>query len=328
MRTRVRSVASLLAVTLAAIGCGAASTSPSPSAAETASTPPSPSPVVTVTPPASPQPSGLGRLTGPYLGQTPPDTTPAVFAPGIVSDPLYTEYSGTFSPDGTEYYFYRFSDTEPSELLSSRVVDGGWTDPQALAIAAGYDAGEPHVTLDNQWLYFMWQRPVPEGEPSYLGDGGYYVAARTAGGWSEPTYAGQGMFLSSTQAGRMYTTDLSSARTDGTTYLARVATDHDGLFTGYERLTIEPFLGSQAHPCISPDGRFLLFDVDEGSHLFVSFRQADRRWSQAIDLSAHGFDPLAGGATFSPDGRYLFFSLDDDIWWVDAQVIEELEPET
>jgi hypothetical protein len=135
------------------------------------------------------------------------------------------------------------------------------------------------------------------------------------------------MFLSSTRDGRLYTTDLSSVQAEGTTYLAQITVD-DGLFTGYDRLAVQPFLGSQAHPCISPDGHYLLFDVESGNHLFVSFRQADATWGQAVDLSAHGFDPLAGGATISPDGKYLFFSLRGDIWWVDSEVIAALEPKT
>ena len=74
-----------------------------------------------------------------------------------------------------------------------------------------------------------------------------------------------------------------------------------------------------------PDGSYLLFDVD-GSYLFASFRKADGTWGDAMDLTKHGFDPLAGGATVSPDGKYLFFALKDDIWWVDSRVIEELRP--
>jgi hypothetical protein len=35
---------------------------------------------------------------------------------------------------------------------------------------------------------------------------------------------------------------------------------------------------------------------------------------------------MAGGAYVSPGGKYLFFGLDDDIWWVDSRVIEELRP--
>jgi hypothetical protein len=258
------------------------------------------------------------RLSGPYLGQVPPGTTPEIFAPGIVSDPDAFEYSGTFSPDGSEYYFNRDTADSENRLLFTKVVDGEWTAPEQLALTVGFQAGEPHVTLDNQRLYFMWKRPVPAGKPGWPA---YWVAKRTASGWSEPEYAGQGMFMSSSLDGQIYTTDMSSKQT----YLAKVVTV-DGVFTGYERLEIPGLSGSYSHPCIAPDGSYLLFDVD-GSHLFVSFRKADGTWGEAIDLTDHGFDPLAGGAYISPDGRYLFFGLNDDIWWVDSSVIEDLRPE-
>ncbi len=296
------SAISVVVVLLVLTGCADAepTTSSEPTASEPTSTP------TTTTP-----------LSGPYLGQEPPGMTPEVFAPGIVSDPNLFEYCGTFSPDGSEYYFNRISADSENTLLFTRIVDGAWTTPEQLALTAGYTAGEPHLTLDNKRLYFMWQRPVPEGKPGWPV---YYVVDRTAGGWSEPRYAGQGMFLSSSRDGQIYTTDMSSSQT----YLAKV-TVADGVFVDYERLTVPNASGSYAHPCISPDGSYLLFDVD-GSHLFVSFRIAAGTWGDAVDLTKHGFDPVAGGACVSPDGKYLFFALKDDIWWVDSQVIEELRP--
>ncbi len=303
--------------------CGATTSALPSSSAQ----PPVASPIPTSAPAATPITTPARPLTGAYLGQTPPGTTPTIFAPGVVSRPSFTEWSGTFSPDGTEYYFYRFTDATPSEILSSRVVDGAWTDPEPLGITAGFSGGTPHVSADNQRLYFMSDRPLPEGETSDIGGGGYWVAKRAAGGgWSSPTYAGQGMFLSSTRAGQMYTTDMSSWHADRSTYLAEVGADRAGAFTTYKRLAIDAYLGSQAHPCISPDGRYLLFDVSGGEHLLVSFRQADGTWGKAIDLTTKGFDQLAGGATLSPDGKYLFFHLRGDIWWVDARVVEELAP--
>lgn len=264
-------------------------------------------------------------LSGPYLGQTPPGMTPEIFAPGIVSDPDFTEFSGTFSPDGSEYYFYRFSASSEDKIYFSKVVDGKWTAPEQLAVTAGYIARQPYVTFDNQKLYFYWNRPVAEGQPGYPAKDGYYVSTRTANGWSEPSYAGLGMLISSSRDGQLYTTDISKMRTRRT-YLAKI-TVTDGLFTNYETLTVQPGMGNQAHPCIALDGSYLLFDVDGGSHLFISFKKADGSWGEAIDLTEHGFDPLAGGATISPDGKYLFFSLHDDIWWVDIKTVESLRPQ-
>ena len=265
-------------------------------------------------------PTAMPALSGAYLGQDPPGMEPKIFAPGIVSSDDSSEFSGTFSADGSEYYFYRFSDDMESMLLFSRIVDGIWTAPEQVAITAGYGAGEPHVTLDDQWLYFMWDHPVPEGKPKFPA---YFVSQRTVNGWSEPKYAGQGMYVSSTREGELFTTDMSTRNRTGKTYLVQVAVE-EGVFASMARLEIQARMGSQAHPCIAPDGSYILFDVDSGSHLFISFRQPDGTWGEAIDLVDHGFDALAGGAYVSPDGKYLFFALNRDIWWVDIAVIEGL----
>ena len=271
-------------------------------------------------PTESPMFAAVLQLSGPYLGQDPPGMEPEIFAPGLVSDPDYTEYSGSFSPDGSEYYFYRFSPTSESVLLFSKVVDGKWSVPEQLAATAEYVAFEPYVTFDNQRLYFAWGYPVSPGQPQFP----HFFVERTRDGWSEPQFAGQGMFLSSSQDGQLYTTDMSSRNVDGKTYIAKI-TVTDGVFSDYERLPIETPWGNPAHPCIALDESYILFDVGSGNHLFVSFR-ADGTWGEAIDLTREGFDPMAGGAYISPDGKYLFFSLNRDIWWVDIEVIENLRP--
>ena len=246
---------------------------------------------------------------------------PEIFAPGVVSSPDFSEYSGVFSPDGTEYYFYRYSPSLKSVLLFSKIIDGNWTVPEQLAVTSEYEAFEPFVTLDNQRLYFAWGYPVSAGQPPFP----YFFVNRTENGWSEPTFAGQGMFLSASQDGQIYTTDMSSRNVDRRTYLAKI-TVTDGVFSAYERQSIETPWGNPAHPCIALDGSYILFDVGSGNHLFISFRKADGAWGEPVDLTDHGFDPMAGGATISPDGKYLFFSLNKDIWWVDIQVIEKLRP--
>lgn len=87
----------------------------------------------------------------------------------------------------------------------------------------------PHVTFDNERLYFIWLHPLPPGEPDLPA---YFFVERAQDGWSEPEYAGQGMFLSSSRDGLLYTTDLSSRNANGRTYLVRLGTV-DGRFTEY-----------------------------------------------------------------------------------------------
>jgi hypothetical protein len=261
----------------------------------------------------------------PYIGQKPPGLIPEIFAPGIVSDPLAFEYSGTFSPDGAEYYFARESGNLGQMLMFTRFENGTWTSPSPCAFTGGYRAAEPHLTFDNHTLYFMWNRTVPPDQPLPPEESKYYFVERTPTGWTEPKLAGLGMFMSSTRDGQIYTTDMSKRATGGATFLARVTTS-DHVFTGFEKLNIKPRAGTQAHPCIAPDGSYILFDVNGGSYLYVSFKKPDGTWGDGIDLTKHGFDPLAGGASISPDGRYLFFALGGDIWWIDIKAVESLKP--
>ena len=63
-------------------------------------------------------------LKGPYLGQTEPGMKPEIFAPGIVSTEQFREFSGTFTPDGKEYYFFRFADS--AGMMVCKFLDEGW----------------------------------------------------------------------------------------------------------------------------------------------------------------------------------------------------------
>jgi len=254
----------------------------------------------------------------PYLGQTPPGMTPVIFAPGIVSTPDTKEWSCTFSSDSNEMYFYRIYENNYCKLLFCKYENGAWTDPQELELTSAYSASEPHITLDNQRLYFLWDdgsSDIPM----------YFMANRTTDGWSAPVVAGQGMYLTSDLNGLLYTTDMSSVMVNGKIYLAEVTTD-SGIFADYHRLVIQPYFGKQAHPGIAPDGSYIIFDIDGGNHMFVSFKRYDGNWSPAIDLTQHGFANESGGGYISPDGLYMFFQKDYDLWWVDTQVIKNLNP--
>ena len=273
------------------------------------------------------------QLRGPYLGQKTPGMTPEVFAPGVISRPDTREYSCVLAPDGAEVYFYRQFGNAPSKIFGCRMVDGAWTAPEEQAFSAAYSAFLPFVSFDNRWLYFNWI-----GHPGLPGDVAVFVSERKPEGWSEPKYAGQGMFVSQSRDGRLYITDLLSKSDKGMTCLAEV-TFEDGVFRQYKPL---PFSGpdiNRAHPCISPDGSYIIYDQGEGDHLLLSFKKKDGTWGEGIDLTKNGFEPLAGIPSVSPDGKYLFFkqgcrgsldmahsSTNRDVWWVDARVIERLRP--
>jgi hypothetical protein len=266
----------------------------------------------------------MSGLKGPYLGQKPPGMKPEIFAPGIVSvdEAKYTTI--TFSSIGNELYFYRW-DGSVARIYCCKVVNGIWTLPEEVSFTEGYKPMEPLITVDNKRIYFIWDKPVPAGEKETIFK--IWFTERADNGWSEPQYAGQGMFVSTDRNGNLYVTDMSSVIIDGKTYLSKVKTSV-GRFSSYEKQFIQPFSGVQAHPCIAPDGSYIIFDIDSGHHLFVSFKKSDGTWGTGIDLAENGFDIMAGGASITPDGKYLFFSCKGQLMWVDATIIEELRPKT
>jgi len=261
-------------------------------------------------------------LRGSYFGQKVPGKNPEVFAKGIISVPEGKYCTISFSGKMDEFYLYRWNGVK-AEVLFSKNENGSWPPLQEVSFTKGYKAMEPHITFNGNMIFFIWDKPIPAGgqETPFK----IWVSKRTPEGWSEPDYAGIGMFVSSDMEGNIYTTDMTSIMTTGKTYLAKVKVEN-GRFLEYDRLQITEFYGSQAHPCIAPDGSYILFDVDSGHHLFVSFKNSDGTWGNAIDLAQHGFDLMAGGASITPDGKYLFYSCNGQLMWVDIKIIEEVRP--
>ncbi len=256
----------------------------------------------------------IGASSSAYLGQTSPGLTPQVFAPGIVSIPSAMDFAGTFSPDGTEFYFTRRVDNGENVIFEAHLVNGAWTDPAPASFASGFVAFEPHVTADNQTIYFGWAHSQLSAEKSSLEDGGIWATDRTASGWSDPRYVGAGMFVSSDQGGQIYVTTFSAS---GGPNLSKVMLT-DRRFTTFENI------GSGVHPAIAPDGSYLVYD-DGNGNLRVRFLLEDGTWGIAKDLTKQGIPASAAIASISPDGNYLFYVDKGDLYWVSTELIKNLK---
>ena len=205
------------------------------------------------------QPTGV---EGVYFGQTPPGTTPTLFAPGIVSLAFSTEAFASMSQDGKEFYFAatgrnpgatvappagRARFFGPDAVMVSRVGPGGWTFPEPVPVTAGYAAREPHVSPSNGTVFWEWLRAVPPGEadPQNLGTG-IWSSRRTPSGWSEPRFVGQGMAVTSSGDGEFFVTDVSEV-TKGNSYVARVQMKGGDIYWVSTQLieALRPSKGSQ-----------------------------------------------------------------------------------
>jgi len=274
-----------------------------------------------------------------YLGQTPPDTIPIVFAPGIISTDSTIEHgSPAFSPDGNEVFWQsnkRHKDKETEIYgMYMKCVDGHWTEPETSPF------GEmPVFSLDGQRLYFL-----PSKENRKERRGPYYVE-KYNNSWS---YLGCMDFISQFPEIK-YTYSLSFAA-DGTMYFFGHA---EGLETmnnfGIYRSELvngnysKPELLPQSinatdgvlnwTPTIAHDESYLLFSSNRHNSqqdIYICFKLADNSWSEAYPFGEE--INTSRGERFpklSPDGRYLFFTRwvepgNEDIMWVSSKVIDNL----
>ena len=258
---------------------------------------------------------GLG---GPYLGQEAPGLTPELFAPGVVStDSL--EVMGVFAPGMNEFYFVRQSAGESPKNLVIQYRDGAWQKPVEES-----HSGEVAISTD--------------GKTMYLGN---KYRERTTSGWSEEKSLGTDfddipiMRLTASADGAYVFDERDEI---GTIRYSRLL---DGKREAPKALSEEINTGTfTAHPFIAPDESYLIWDSNrEGgygdSDLYISFRQEDGSWGSAInmgeDINTEYEDAYA---SVTPDGKFLIFHTIQlgetfvesfaNIYWVDAQIIENL----
>ena len=280
----------------------------------------------------------LPRLTGDYLGQTPPGATPRVFARGIVSTDDLEHSAPAFTPDGNEVFWRENRQPGPDNkewlffTLIMRRENGVWLAPYRAPFGGD---GMVLFSADGQRVYFSQSR-------STIRD--IWFAERKGNGWSEPKCLN---FVS--RWPELKSASVDSIARNGTLYFSGYAPGpfHDsgiyraklvnGEYTKPELLprniNLSPFLNWT--PFIAPDESYLLFastrtgSLGWRSDLYISFQNADGSWTDPASLGAPiNTDEQERLPAVSPDGKYLFFTrgqgANHDVFWVRAASIPAL----
>ncbi len=291
------------------------------------------------------KPLEFPELRGKYLGQTPPDNDPALFAVDIVSSNRFEHGTVTFSPDGAEAFwgssfFLGESGYTYGRLLTTRVEKSRWTAPE-MAAFSGIQLGdsEPIFSPDGKKLYFLSRRPLePGGNDTQLG---IWVVEKQDDGWSEPRRIQGGpnkiglyWQFSVADNGNIYfgSSDPGGfGRSD--VYVSRPG---DGVYLDAENLSaVVNGESSEGSPFVAPDESYLI--ITRGEHasslgdmdLCISFRDENGTWATPINFPAPINSPSRDMCPHvSGDGRYLFFNSfrngQADNYWVDAGIIDGL----
>ena len=257
-------------------------------------------------------------LESPYLGQKPPSLIPVPFAPGLVTSELW-ESGGVFTPDMKEFYFLRIvEESNKQEFVVFEYKNNEW-----LESVISSRVGQPFI--------------APDGKTMHLGK---KYKERTEAGWSEVKTLGAPfkdmpiMRLTASSKGTYFFDEFKRDFTGSIRYSRLV----DGKHEEPKLLSEKINTGKSFHPFIAPDESYIIFDGrregDNGSSdIYISFKQQDGSWGDAINLGDKvNTGAWEAAATVTPDGKYLFFNRnmgsDDyenvDIFWVDAQIIENL----
>ncbi|MBN2431635.1 MAG: PD40 domain-containing protein [Acidobacteria bacterium] len=289
---------------------------------------------------AQPTAPAFPQLSGPYLGQTPPGTTPAIFAPGIISTDLSEGCSG-WGNDMDYFIFQRWIDGQPHLYIMER-TDDRWIRPAPLPFVEKYRVGDYTIAPDGKTLVFassiFLEEFGSEGEGANI-----WRVVKTAGGWTEPKplpapvntryhdsypcLAGNGnIYFFSRRPGGVGQSDL---------YMAEFSNGRYG-----PAVNLGPVLNTEHHEWdtyIAPDESYMIYcSTMPGGRgdddLYVTFRRGDGSWGKPVHLGGEiNSDQSENRPTVTPDGKYLFFTStrrgNRDIYWVDARVIHDLKPE-
>ncbi|MEM9313788.1 MAG: hypothetical protein AAGA95_04115 [Pseudomonadota bacterium] len=275
------------------------------------------------------------ELTGPYLGQEPPGTTPEVFAPGLISLDGERELNAVFSPDGRIFMFSREIDGSFKMFFSFRQGDGTWQEPRMAPPSKTYPNHrdvDMAFSPDGAWVYFISDRPLAGYS---LERYNIWRSRVTRFGLTAPEALGPHI---NGPDNELYPWLVA----DGSLYFSATRDDtlgqRDSYRAQYENgafgtpVNLGPGVNSEMHEgdiFVSPDESYIIHVSSDrpgglgGADLYISFKQADGNWGQGIHMRG-GINSSEADycPAVTPDGKYFFFTQGEDLMWVDAGIIE------
>jgi len=284
-------------------------------------------------------------LKGPYLGQKPPGMIPEIFAPGILSNEKIGAFCSVFSPDGNEFYYVQFLKgvDGSGRIYWTKRVNDIWTKPNPAPISSDYPENDMRISPDGEKIFWRSWRPLfgnsHQEERSCI-----WYSNRLEKGWSKPQplkcpdgYLRAG-YIGITNSGTLYfPTIRDDSHGKGDIYRSRFV---NGTYTIPENIGGKINTQySEGDLCVAPDETFLIVscwhrpDNSGLSDFYISFCDKNGEWSSLKNIGEPiNSDYDENCPTLSPDGKYFLFDRRNgttgrnDIYWVDAKVIEALKP--
>ncbi|MHA7058125.1 hypothetical protein ACWGOQ_0012965 [Aquimarina sp. M1] len=268
-----------------------------------------------------------------YLNQEPPGLQPQVFAPNIISKPKESEFGSVFSKDGTEF-FYGVDLNGRTEIRYTRLEKDSWTEPETIISDSKYGFNDPFLSPDESRLFYISNRPLQE--KGNKKDHDIWYSEKRTDGWSNPKNAGpminsdyEEYYMSFTNDGAMYFSSNVRSQNYTTNFDIYVSKQINGKFQKPEKLSDAVNTKRyEADVFVAPDESYIIFCAKrkEGlgkGDLYISFKN-NYGWSIAknmgypINSENHELCPFV-----TKDGKYFFYTSNQDIYWVNASIINQ-----
>ena len=247
-------------------------------------------------------------------------TTPQLFAEGVISEQANDELFITFTPDMKTLFFTKRVSGGVFTIHFSEKKNSTWTTPQVAPFSGKFKDQAPFVSPDGKKLFFYSNRPLQGDKPKE--DNDIWMVKRIKNGWSEPENLGAPVNSNLNEA-------HPSVDKQGNLYFWILEETADGF--GHSDIFVSKFIkGKYQKPenvgnvinskyyessaFISPDGKFMIFCRDDvpgdlgKADIYISyFRQ--NQWTKPVHLGEGINSPVYDFAPLiSPDKKYLFFS--------------------
>ncbi len=252
-----------------------------------------------------------------------PTLKPSIFAAQHISITGADERDICISSTGDEIYFSR-----NANIMVVKKVGKTWGEATAAEFSSEFPEFEAQLTPDGNSVYFISRRPLSgTGEAE---DWQIWYSKRQETSWLEPLRFNDKMdfYPTFTTNGYMYFTD---AQND----IYRIAFSNNQ--TGDREKLPEVINTYQAeyNAFIASDESYLIYTSHNqsgelgGGDLYINFRNEDGSWGSVRHMGPGVNSPTLDYCPYvSPDGKYFFFSSrrtgEEDIYWVDAQIIDDL----
>jgi hypothetical protein len=272
-----------------------------------------------------------------YLKQKPPSLVPEIFAPNLISKKLEYEFGSVFSNDATEF-FYGVNVNGKSEIRHTKLIGEIWTEPQTILSNEKYGYNDPFLSPDEKRLYFISKMSLDK--LTTKNDHDIWYVEKNKNEWSDPINAGSNInsegneyYISFSKEGTMYfSSNVKAPKEKGYDFDIYSSKSINGKFQ--KAISLGDSINTSAYEAdvyIDPKESYIIFCAErqEGlgqGDLYISFKKPDGTWTestnmgQSINSKNHELCPFV-----SKDGKYLFYTTNEDIYWVDAKIINEIK---